>query len=385
MNDTFTRLKKASEAASICHELQFFRLQTLEAQASLQELLESGAVNSIYDTLDSQLRELLKIRNPSRALAPDELEAAVRDHLGTTESDAYGVWVFYPWSGRLVHLVDADEYAELRTSRNKYKITAEEQALLATKRVGVIGLSVGQTVALTLAMERGFGELRLADFDVLELSNMNRIRSGAHDMGNLKVVNAAREIAEIDPFLKVVLFPDGITDDNLDAFLTGGGPLDVLVEECDGLDVKISSRLRARAFGIPVVMDTSDRGLIDVERFDLEPNRPIFHGLIGDVGPQGLKGLSNEEKIPLIHRMVNLDEASPRMRQSMAEVRKTITTWPQLASGVVMGGAIAADVTRRILLGQYTESGRYYMDPEHQIADGIKALYTNPLQEAPQN
>src|SRR5690606_25672346 len=112
----------------------------------------------------------------------------------------YGVWVYYPWSHRLVHLLDEKEFVEVRTNRNQYKITPEEQALLATKKIGVIGLSVGQSIALSLAMERLFGELRLADFDVLELSNMNRIRAGAQDLGLSKVVVAAREIAEIDPY-----------------------------------------------------------------------------------------------------------------------------------------------------------------------------------------
>jgi tRNA A37 threonylcarbamoyladenosine dehydratase len=50
------------------------------------------------------------------------------------------------------------------------------------KRIGVVGLSVGQSVALTLALERSFGELRLADFDRLDLSNLNRIRAGVHDL-----------------------------------------------------------------------------------------------------------------------------------------------------------------------------------------------------------
>ncbi|HPF91885.1 MAG TPA: hypothetical protein PLL57_14590, partial [Flavobacteriales bacterium] len=70
------------------------------------------------------------------------------------------------------------EFALVRTDRNRNKITREEQAILSSKKVGVIGLSVGQSVSLTLALERSFGEIRLADHDTLELSNLNRIRSG---------------------------------------------------------------------------------------------------------------------------------------------------------------------------------------------------------------
>jgi hypothetical protein len=38
----------------------------------------------------------------------------------------------------------------------------------------------------------------------------------------------------------------------------------VLVEECDSFDVKILLRSPVRALGILVVMETSDRGMIDV-------------------------------------------------------------------------------------------------------------------------
>ena len=56
-----------------------------------------------------------------------------------------------------------------------------------------------------------------------------------------------------------------------------------IMEVCDGLDMKIISRFKAREFGVPVVMDTNDRGMLDIERFDLEPQRPILHGLAGGV------------------------------------------------------------------------------------------------------
>ncbi|MGB1031398.1 MAG: ThiF family adenylyltransferase, partial [Flavobacteriales bacterium] len=112
----------------------------------------------------------------------------------------YGVWVYYPWLRKLVHLLDEKEFVECRTNRNKYKITAEEQEVLSKKVVGVVGLSVGQSVSLTMAMERSFGELRIADFDDLELTNLNRIRTGVHNLGLPKTTIVAREIAEIDPF-----------------------------------------------------------------------------------------------------------------------------------------------------------------------------------------
>src|SRR5690606_14080404 len=155
------------------------------------------------------------------------------------DAATYGLYIYYPWSNKLVHIVTQEEFIELRTSRNKHKITEEEQEKLSKATIGVIGLSVGQSVALTLAMERSFGTLRIADFDTLELTNLNRIRVGISSMGLPKTIVVAREIAEIDPFLKVELFNEGITDKNIDDFFGESKPLDLLIEECDSLPIKI--------------------------------------------------------------------------------------------------------------------------------------------------
>ena len=218
-------------------------------------------------------------------------------------------------------------------------------------------------------MERTCGEIRLADFDTAELSNLNRLRTGLHNLGLNKTVIAAREIAEIDPFIKVKLFSDGLNADNLDTFFTEGGRLDLLVEVCDGLDIKIESRLKARALKIPVVMDTNDRGMLDVECFDLEPGRSIFHGLIDDyLNEDGKTVAPTANKMQMLMSLVSFEQASDRLKLSMTEIGKTITTWPQLASSVVLGGAITTDLSRRILLGQHSDSGRYYADMDEIIA-----------------
>lgn len=347
----------------------FFRLSNENDINSFNEFLSKNTNIFIYDTIQSQLRELIKSLNPSRKLSAEETKKAVENHLAGRDINAYGVWVYYPWARRLVHLLDEEEFVEVRTNRNQYKITREERDYLATKKIGIVGLSVGQSIAMTLAMERSFGELRLADFDDLELSNLNRIRTPLHNMGIKKVVAVAREIAELDPFIKLTCFEDGLTEENIDTFFTAGGKLDILVDECDGLDMKIIARVKAKELGIPVVMDTSDRGMLDVERFDLEPNRPLLHGLVGDLDPNSIKGLTNEQKIPYILPMIGAQNISPRLKASMMEVEQTINTWPQLATSVILGGAVGADVCRRILLDQFHDSGRYYVDLDELIAD----------------
>ncbi|MFZ1693420.1 MAG: hypothetical protein WAT74_09505, partial [Flavobacteriales bacterium] len=117
-----------------------------------------------------------------------------------------------------------------------------------------------------------------------------------------------------------------------------------------------------------VVMDTSDRGLIDVERFDLEPERPILHGLLNHLDLKAVEGpMSREQLIQYLMFMVDEDALSERMKESIPEIGRTISTWPQLGGHVMLGGAVTAEAARRIALGEMTWSGRWYLDLEHLL------------------
>lgn len=358
----------------------YFRTINQNEEQQLNALIGDHPEITVYDTIDGQLAELIRLNHPQQRLTKEESAALVAAHVNGN-TDQYGVWVYFPWSNKLVHTLDEDEFAQVRTSRNVYKITPEEINILKNKKIGIIGLSVGQSIALTLAMERTCGELRLADFDEIELSNMNRIKVTVEDLGLNKSIVAARQIAELDPFINVVCFEQGITLDTIDEFFTGGGKLDILVEECDGIDIKILARIKAKELGIPVVMDTNDKGMLDVERFDLEPERPIFHGKVAELEAlnaaeltEKLNTLTIPEKIGYLGRIIGFENLSAAMQKSVAEMNKTIVGWPQLASAVTLGGAMITDVSRKILLDQFTQSGRYFVDFDELITDELNTI-----------
>ena len=120
--------------------------------AAIEALAQSAAVTFVHDSIMSQLMELQETRLPSLKLCDEELAGRVHAHLDGTSASEHGRWVFYPWSGRLVHVLPDDEYRELRTSRNRNKITAGEQDALRRLKIGIVGLSVGQATAVTMAI-----------------------------------------------------------------------------------------------------------------------------------------------------------------------------------------------------------------------------------------
>jgi molybdopterin/thiamine biosynthesis adenylyltransferase len=305
--------------------------------------LRADPATEFLDTVAQQRETLARLRSPDAAELEDEPPR----------------WVHYPWRRTVVGVLGPRSFATLRLDRNRNLITAAEQARLSGLRVGVVGLSVGHVIAHTIAMQGVAGFLRLADFDELELSNLNRVPATLLDLGVNKAVIAARRIAELDPYLPVDALTNGLTTDDLDQFFDG---LDIVIDECDSLDMKLVIREAARERGLPVLMSTADRGLLDVERFDLDAQLPILHGLLRGIDSAQLAGLSTRDKIPHMLRFVDIARSSARGAASMLEVNSTLTTWPQLAGEVVLGATAVVEGVRRIGLGEPLPSGRTRID-----------------------
>jgi len=373
MNDkNFAGLLNSVLKRSIRDNLIFqpllFRLNQASDREAFIDLLKDENIK-ITDTIYNQLCELISSRSPSKKLNEEELKKAINAHLNDAQLHEYGVWAFYPWKNRIVHLLGKEEFLEVITNRNKQKITEPEQKILLKKKIGVIGMSVGQSIALAVVIENLCSEIRIADFDTLELSNCNRIRTELENLGLPKAVIAAREISEINPFIKVVCYTEAINEQNIDSFFNKDGKIDLLIEECDTLETKLLARVAARNNRTPLIMETNDRGMIDIERYDLDQDYPYLHGLLNEVTYEELKNLTGQQKISYISKIAGALTTSTRAKVSFLELGQTISNFPQLASYVFLGSGLCADTTRRILLNQFKSSGRFYVDLEEIISD----------------
>jgi molybdopterin/thiamine biosynthesis adenylyltransferase/nitroreductase len=285
-------------------------------------------------------------------------------------------WVHFPWRDSAVRVLGPRGYRRLRLDRNRNKITAAEQDAYARLRIGVVGASVGHLVALGLALEGLFGLLRITDFDTVELNNLNRLPGSVLDYGLNKTVVLARRIAEIDPYAVVEADTAGLDPARIPAFLDG---LDLVIEVCDSLDVKLALREQAARLRIPVLMVTSDRGTVDVERFDREPTRPPFHGLADGLTSDLLANLPSEAKVPYVLNMVGADGLSPRMAASMLEIGESLTTWPHLAGDAMQAAACAVMAVRRLAGAGELPSGRVHVDIAQRLDELAEPALVAPL------
>lgn len=312
------------------------------------------------DKYKEMLEELFLVRNPKFKFIPDhetEFISFLKERQGSGELSDLGEWVYFPWNGILMHILSDAEHQEMRTARNKNIITKEEQDQLYHSTISIAGLSVGSHTALTISMMGMAREMRIADPDTISGSNLNRIRYDYTKIEEGKCQVLAESLYQMNPYADIKTFPHGVNDANMGAFLDGA---QILFEETDDLEMKIRLRLEARKRAIPVVMgtDNGDGVIVDIERFDKDPEMQLFNGVIGNINIEEFKKFPPQELPKLATKIAGPDVVVPRMLTSLTEVGKSLYSWPQLGDAATLCGVTTAYVAKRILLGEPVREGK---------------------------
>lgn len=131
------------------------------------------------------------------------------------------------------------------------------QARLGKSRVGIMGLGgLGSSVAVALA-RIGIGKLLLADYDVVELSNLNRQYYFADQIGMPKTAALRQTLLRINPYVCLETLQLRLTEANIpDCFRE----VDVLVE-CFDDPVMKPAALRAALTSLPDIPYVAASGM----------------------------------------------------------------------------------------------------------------------------
>src|SRR5581483_9575365 len=342
-------------------------------------LLEKGVIAHVVDDYLEQQKELFAVMNPSLVYTPDFPKKFEEyfTNLQKTPLVKQGNWVLFPWISTLVHILPENEFQMVKTARNRNLITKEEQEKFYDAVVGIGGLSVGNSVALTLVLSGGAKHIKLADHDRLALTNINRVRAGVENLGLRKVDLAARQIYLLNPYAKIEVFPDGLSPENIGTFFQG---LDIVVDELDNIAIKYLIREEAKKHNIAVVMgaDNGDNAIIDVERHDLSEDVPFFHGVLGNVTYEDLTKLDKFGIGQTITKMLGAENIEIRMQESLMEMGKTLVSWPQLGGAALLNGIAMAYCVRKIVNNQPLVKDRAILsldeklDPEYMTFSEVE-------------
>jgi tRNA A37 threonylcarbamoyladenosine dehydratase len=341
----------------------FFMKKKKDVQR-LRYLLKKKKYIKVIDYFSDFLEELVAIRNPNlrrdAATMRKEQRRFVNSRKVNNSLRECGVWVYYPWLEKIVHIPNEEEYYELRTARNKNLITQKEQNQFNDITVAIAGLSVGSHAALAIAMQGGAKFMRLADPDLIAPSNLNRIRVGCDMVGKNKTIAVAEQLYAINPFSKLKLFPRGLSIKSLRDFLMKPKKVGVLIEETDDISLKILIRREAKRMRIPVIMatDNGDGIILDVERFDKKISTPIMRGRADSITRKQLTNATPAVMAQIITNLVDRQAISARMKSSVDKVGTSLYSWPQLGGAAQLAGSALAYAVRMIATNGPLKTGR---------------------------
>ena len=211
------------------------------------------------------------------------------------------------------------------------------QLRLKDARVLIVGLGgLGSPVALYLAAA-GVGELHLADFDQVDLSNLQR--QVLHDesrIGQGKVDSALQRLAALNPEVRLVPLREALDADSLAARIAA---VDLVLDCSDNFATRAAVNAACVSTGRPLVSGAAIRLEGQLSVFD--PRRadsPCYHCLYGEgseaelscseagvLGPvvglvgslqalEALKLLAGFGE-PLVGRLLLVDAAGSRFRE----------------------------------------------------------------------
>ncbi|MEK7165483.1 MAG: ThiF family adenylyltransferase [Patescibacteria group bacterium] len=249
-----------------------------------------------------------------------------------------GIWVYYPNTRRLVHVLKEEEFYLVRSASNRYLISQEGQARIRNYRYGIAGLSSGAEIAWSLVLS-GAKYLRLADFDYLSGPNHNRVKG---ETGESKIWNLAWALWEHDPFLDLELFSEGIAESNVSKFCQG---LDLLVDQTD-TESKLRLRMNAQS---PILMITAlPNPVVEVEF----PGDPMFGGRAEAAGItlELMKNIGSiGESTAYVAAMIGPNNLTiGNLRNFIAIVNGEAYTYTQTGPDVLSSAGIAGRLVRAL-------------------------------------
>jgi adenylyltransferase/sulfurtransferase len=182
-------------------------------------------------------------------------------------------------------MLSPDELSRYSRHLKLEAIGIDGQQRLAGSRVLVVGLGgLGSPAALYLAAA-GVGTLGMADFDRVEGHNLQRqVLFDATDVGKEKVAAAAARLRALNPLIRVVEHPGGVTLENTAALFSA---YDLIVDGTDTFSARYMISDAAGLCGKPVVHGSVLKFEGQVTVFDTARGGPCYRCLYPQPPPAG--------------------------------------------------------------------------------------------------
>lgn len=172
------------------------------------------------------------------------------------------------------------------------------QEKLSDSTALIVGLGgLGCAAAQYLAAS-GIGRLVLADFDQVELSNLQRqVLHGDVDLGKNKADSAVQTLAGINPHVELLALREKITEDGAEACIADA---DIVLDCSDNLATRQLLNAVCYRLGKPLVSGAAIRMEGQIAVFPMSPGTPCYQCFSGHFGEQMLSCMEAGVLAPIV-------------------------------------------------------------------------------------
>ena len=178
------------------------------------------------------------------------------------------------------------------------QVDVEGQLRLKRSRALIVGLGgLGSPVALYLAAA-GVGELHLADFDTVDLTNLQRqvIHDGT-SVGVGKVESAMRRLGALNPQIRLVSHSAALDKDSLDAAVAA---VDLVLDCTDNVAIRNQLNVGCFQHKTPLVSGAAIRMEGQISVFTYQDGEPCYRCLSRLFGENALTCVEAGVMAPLV-------------------------------------------------------------------------------------
>ncbi len=158
-------------------------------------------------------------------------------------------------------------------------IGEEKLKEIERKKVLLIGVGGVGSYALEALIRNGFYDITIVDFDIIDLSNLNRqLITDSTNIGKYKVDEAKKRALLINPNIKIQTINEKLNKENLRNLLNQN--FDYIIDACDTLDVKFALMENSLHYSYKLIssMGTAkktDPTKLEITTLDKTNNDPI--------------------------------------------------------------------------------------------------------------
>lgn len=368
-----------------------------------------GVVRATFDSLDKPLSHLANSPIARGELTLRQLFDAERVVFEQKVFDAqekssylfdYGFYVYDGVFERIAlispqfwhRLALATSNAKLITDPQGKMSWAQIQAIFQNTVVGIAGASVGGNILEGVCREIIPDRVKIADLDSWEMTNANRAvglnifnlvqpESKKLSDGNIyevlsnnKCHTVAHNIYQINPYMNIEVYDEGLHKENLDSFLEG---LDIFIEEVDDIESKINHLKECKKRGITAIMLTDLGNCCILQLWDWRRNKSA--PILRDGKDHELNKLlsrineSREDRFQMIYKLCGREFYTADTNFGMwirGEGEQIGASIPQSGSTAMIAGGFGGKIIALYQLGHKIPPYMIYDYQSHKIYIG---------------